>query len=185
MTVNITKPAINLREKLSELDFAKLPFQKMPAGSVVQVVTTNQLGNNVSAIAADGSTITETTAYNNSSLPPLIQTTITPKLNSSHFLVSLTGRFSISNGARSQILLSSNWVAGTSAVVASTFIWYSHYGLYNVSGGDVFSPGAFSYNDTSQNKAAGDPIIYSWFGGSIGGTQKYVALSMTVMEIAQ
>ena len=185
MTVNITKPAINLREKLSELDFAKLPFQKMPAGSVVQVVTTNQLGNNIYAVNSDGFIITETTAYNNSSITPLIQTTITPKLSSSHFLVSLTGRFSISTGYRSQILLSSNWVAGTSPSTASTFIWYSHFGLYNESGGDVYSPGAFSYNDTSQNKAAGDPIIYSWFGGSIGGIQKYVALSMTVMEIAQ
>ncbi len=37
MTVKITKAAINLREKLSELDFDKVPFQKMPAGSVVQV----------------------------------------------------------------------------------------------------------------------------------------------------
>ena len=36
MTVKITKPEINVREKLNELDFAKLPFQKMPSGSVVQ-----------------------------------------------------------------------------------------------------------------------------------------------------
>jgi hypothetical protein len=38
MTVNISKPTINIREKLSELDFAKVPFQKMPSGSVLQVV---------------------------------------------------------------------------------------------------------------------------------------------------
>jgi len=37
--VNVTKPAINLREKLSELDFDRVPFQKMPAGSVLQVVS--------------------------------------------------------------------------------------------------------------------------------------------------
>mgnify|MGYP003624702408 CR=1 FL=1 len=36
MTVKVSKPAINVREKLAELDFAKVPFQKMPAGSVVQ-----------------------------------------------------------------------------------------------------------------------------------------------------
>ena len=38
MTVRITKPEINIREKLNDLDFAKVPFQKMPAGSVLQVV---------------------------------------------------------------------------------------------------------------------------------------------------
>ena len=37
MTVRITKPEFNLREKLSELDFDRVPIQKMPAGSVVQV----------------------------------------------------------------------------------------------------------------------------------------------------
>ncbi len=37
MAINVTKPSVNLREKLNELDYAKVPFQKMPAGSVVQV----------------------------------------------------------------------------------------------------------------------------------------------------
>ena len=39
MTINVTKEPINLREKLNELDFDKVPFQKMPAGSVLQVVS--------------------------------------------------------------------------------------------------------------------------------------------------
>jgi len=38
MTIKVSKPAINIREKLNDLDFDKVPFQKMPAGSVVQVV---------------------------------------------------------------------------------------------------------------------------------------------------
>ena len=37
MTVRITKPAFNLREKLSELDYSRVPYEKMPAGSVIQV----------------------------------------------------------------------------------------------------------------------------------------------------
>jgi hypothetical protein len=37
MTIKVTKPEINIREKLSDLDFDKVPFQKMPAGSVLQV----------------------------------------------------------------------------------------------------------------------------------------------------
>ena len=38
MVVKITKPEFNLREKLTELDYDRVPFQKMPAGSVVQTV---------------------------------------------------------------------------------------------------------------------------------------------------
>ena len=36
MTVRITKPEFNLREKLSELEFFKLPYHKIPDGSVCQ-----------------------------------------------------------------------------------------------------------------------------------------------------
>jgi hypothetical protein len=39
MAIKVSKPEINIREKLSDLDFDKVPFQKMPAGSVLQVVT--------------------------------------------------------------------------------------------------------------------------------------------------
>jgi len=37
MTVRVTKPEFNLREKLSELDYSRVPYEKMPAGSVIQV----------------------------------------------------------------------------------------------------------------------------------------------------
>lgn len=36
MTVIVSKPEVNVREKLSELDYAHVPYQKMPAGSVIQ-----------------------------------------------------------------------------------------------------------------------------------------------------
>ena len=32
MTVRVSKPEFNLREKLSELDFGQVPFQKMTVG---------------------------------------------------------------------------------------------------------------------------------------------------------
>ena len=38
MTVRITKPEFNLREKLTELDYDRVPYEKMPAGSIIQVV---------------------------------------------------------------------------------------------------------------------------------------------------
>ena len=37
MTVRVTKPEFNLRDKLSELDFSQVPYEKMPAGSIIQV----------------------------------------------------------------------------------------------------------------------------------------------------
>tara|TARA_B100000212_G_scaffold284022_1_gene224264 strand:- start:414 stop:1013 length:600 start_codon:yes stop_codon:yes gene_type:complete len=36
MTVRITKPEFNLRDRLSELEFKKLPYHKIPDGSVCQ-----------------------------------------------------------------------------------------------------------------------------------------------------
>tara|TARA_B100001057_G_scaffold48262_1_gene43039 strand:- start:245 stop:793 length:549 start_codon:yes stop_codon:yes gene_type:complete len=35
MTVRITKPEFNLREKITELDFGQVPYHKMPAGSII------------------------------------------------------------------------------------------------------------------------------------------------------
>ena len=39
MTVRVNKDAFNIREKLSELDYGHVPYQKMPPGSVIQVVS--------------------------------------------------------------------------------------------------------------------------------------------------
>ena len=38
MTVRITKPEFNLRGKISELDYDRVPYEKMPAGTIIQVV---------------------------------------------------------------------------------------------------------------------------------------------------
>ncbi len=37
MPVRVSKPAFNLREKINELDYAQVPIQKMPGGTVLQV----------------------------------------------------------------------------------------------------------------------------------------------------
>ena len=38
MTVRVNKPAFDIREKLTQLDSAQVPYDKMPGGSVIQVV---------------------------------------------------------------------------------------------------------------------------------------------------
>jgi len=73
MAIKVTKPSVNLREKLNELDYAKVPFQKMPAGSVLQVV--NATYNTFSS--------TLSTTYVDSGLTA----TITPSSASSKILV--------------------------------------------------------------------------------------------------
>ena len=36
MTIRVSKPEFNLREKLTELDYGRVPYHKMPAGTVIQ-----------------------------------------------------------------------------------------------------------------------------------------------------
>ena len=43
MTIRISKPEFNLREKLTELDYSRVPYEKMPSGSVVQFVQASHL----------------------------------------------------------------------------------------------------------------------------------------------
>jgi hypothetical protein len=41
MTVRVNKQPLNIREKLSELDYAHVPYEKMPLGSIIQVSSYN------------------------------------------------------------------------------------------------------------------------------------------------
>ena len=78
MTIKVSKPAINIRERLNELDFDKVPFQKMPAGSVVQVVQGSI--NSTTTISSFGSYVTVGLSAN-----------ITPTSSSSTILISVFG----------------------------------------------------------------------------------------------
>ena len=134
-------------------------------------------------IASDGNgAITETTAYNSSSLTPLIQLAVTKKITASKLIVNLTSRFNITTGYRSQIALFDTYTSGQ-ANTTDECIGYHHFGLYNATGGDYYNPGSFEYAITGIS--AGTTKTYYWFGGSIGtGTQKYNGLTMTITEIA-
>ncbi len=52
MTVRISKPEFNLREKLTELDYSRVPYEKMPGGSVVQVVFNSVYGQAINTTSA-------------------------------------------------------------------------------------------------------------------------------------
>lgn len=76
MTVKVSKPAINVREKLAELDFARLPFQKMPVGSVVQYqssTTGNAISTNSTSYVDSGADIVFTPKFANSKVLITVQ----------------------------------------------------------------------------------------------------------------
>jgi hypothetical protein len=75
MTIKVSKPAINIREKLNDLDFDKVPFQKMPAGSVLQVVSAKydtEVINTSTTLADTGLTATITPSNTSSKILVLV-----------------------------------------------------------------------------------------------------------------
>jgi hypothetical protein len=69
MTVKITKPEINLREKISELDYSRVPYEKMPAGSIVQTKYQVQGGSGTANESETNSTSYQPTTFNVSITP--------------------------------------------------------------------------------------------------------------------
>ena len=77
MTVRITKPEFNLREKLTQLDYSRVPYQKMPAGSIIQLVA--------------GETQFRTATSSQTYQPTDMFATISPKFASSQIYITLGG----------------------------------------------------------------------------------------------
>ena len=77
MTVRISKPEFNLRDTLSELNYDKVPYHKMPQGSIIQLVS----GETEYRTATSSSSYTATDMY----------ATITPRFRSSKIFITLGG----------------------------------------------------------------------------------------------
>ena len=100
MTVYANKPAFNVREKLKELDYGKVPYHKMPAGSVIQVV--DKLFTPTSHVTTTSLTFVD--------MGDPFNLSISPKLSNSKILIdimlnpyvagnSATGTYNIHNGS--------------------------------------------------------------------------------------
>jgi len=76
MAVKFTKPEINIREKLNELDYDHVPYHKMPAGSVIQTVSETYNGR-----IGTASTAFVSTGY---------YVEISPKMNNSNIFISIS-----------------------------------------------------------------------------------------------
>ena len=77
MTVRANKPAFNIREKLKSLDYSHLPYEKMPAGSIIQVIQSTS-----SAISTQNGAGQKETP---------LTLTISPKFSSSKIFVQFDG----------------------------------------------------------------------------------------------
>ena len=94
MVVRITKPEFNLREKLTELDYGRVPFQKMPAGSLVQTVVNYPENTVVVKAHAPGNSNVFTETPDGQ-----YRTTISPMFGDSILLLDLTFLFGGNNNS--------------------------------------------------------------------------------------
>lgn len=91
MTVRANKPAFNIREKLKSLDYSHVPYEKMPAGSVIQVVKKDY---DPGWISTSNTSYTATT----------VSLSITPKKSNSLILVDYTIPMSHTPNSGSQLV---------------------------------------------------------------------------------
>jgi hypothetical protein len=77
MTVYASKPEINVREKLKELDYGHVPYEKMPAGSVLQMQHDTLTDNGVN------------TTVNNTTIFGILDITFYRKSASSKFIIAI------------------------------------------------------------------------------------------------
>ena len=77
MSVRITKPEFNLRDILSELNYDRVPYHKMPQGSIIQL--------------ACGETEYRTNTTSSSYTATDMHVTITPRFKSSQIFITLGG----------------------------------------------------------------------------------------------
>ena len=101
MTVRVTKPEFNLREKLSELDYSRVPYEKMPAGSIIQFkqkVITDRYSESVPPSNDSGG------PYGNI----VSSETISPRFNTSKILIMLNLNVGASNDGNLSVTLHRN-----------------------------------------------------------------------------
>ena len=96
MTVRVSKPAFNLREKLTELDYSRVPYEKIPAGSVVQVVFGSTTTEAMRAHSTNNGTETYTFDTN-------LSATITPRFTTSKILVQINQSYMFVNNTSTQM----------------------------------------------------------------------------------
>ena len=171
MTVRISKPEFNLREKLTELDYSQVPFQKMPAGSILQVVYAQ--------------TRTQQSASSNSYTDAAnMFVDISPRFSNSQMLITVHTVAQISgNRARFDIHKSTT----NSRISGHSGDDGTNYGISAFEGNAINHVVHFTIRDTANTT---ETIRYKLQFVNTGGSTTYVqgthsVGTITVMEIKQ
>ena len=172
MVVRITKPEFNLREKLSELDYSRVPYEKMPAGSIIQFKQL-QLTN-----ADVGGFFLTTTSSSFTQTNTDFSLSISPRFNTSKILITLvTFKYHDSNN-----------YAYTTIYRDSTNLGGSDRGLNEESGNShTWNTVVINFLDSP---ATTSTITYKIYGRCNGGTlylggDNDVVNTITLMEVKQ
>ena len=129
MAVRIEKPQFNLRDKLSELDYSILPYDKIPPGGIVQ-----------SKVKYTNNTTFTTTATNWTSLNTVGQIDLTikmtPKFLGSKILfeTNFTAQLNDEDGYARYRLVDLNHPTGTTVFHSNTYCAASHYLIEDTGG---------------------------------------------------
>ena len=177
MTIKVTKPSINLREKLSELDFDKVPFQKMPAGSVVQMETF--------VLPYSGAT-NESETTSTSYQATIFEITITPKFINSKILIMVNPNVKQQSGVSNyhQIAMFRSIDGASFSNLTSSYLVRHK----DTDSQDKYGRSAIDYVDTPDTTLSVTYKLYQKLGGS-GGTirigENSATETMIAMEIKQ
>ena len=173
MTVRVTKPEFNLREKLSELDYSRVPYEKMPAGSIIQFKQL-QLTN-----ADVGGFFLTTTSSSFTQTNTDFSLSISPRFNTSKILITVvTFKY-----------LSSADYAYTTIYRDDTNLGGSDRGLNEESGNShTWNTVVINFLDTPETTSTITYKIYARRNGGgtlyLGGDQVPIS-TITLIEISQ
>ena len=187
MSLRITKPAFNVREKINELE-GIVPYDRMPPGSIIQVVQgklTNQ---------------TESTAGVGTRVDVGLYAYMSPRFRNSKVLVTLDSFPCRIRGSGTEffIMLQRRIGSEQQSGQANSYTWLDHVATgeytYHVSNLDEFNDG-FNYLDspgttervgyriTTERISGGANIAYNHNASGGRGAHNYATL--TLMEIKQ
>ena len=175
MVVRVEKAAFNLRDKLTELDYGHVPYEKMPSGSVIQHVYNTATGN-LTTTSSSWDDLTYSVS-------------ITPHFDNSLILVELSAMGQQPNtiiGASAVTIYRNNTtnIGDTS----SSDMGLSAVGEFSASGGVyVTTPQTFFLYDNPQTTSE---TSYNLWGRTTNGGTAYcihsgVTRTLSVKEIKQ
>ena len=171
MTVIVQKPEFNLREKLSELDFGTLPYEKAPSGSIIQVVQTVKQDQ----FTSTSSSYVNVTDFN---------ATITPRFNSSKILVIVMTTVQTSSH---RLRMDVHFSSGNGQLSSTGLISGSSNAMQAYEGNSVNLPAHLTFLHSPNTK---NPATYQLRALNTNGSQFFVCATshtgtMTLMEVKQ